>query len=85
MWGNCGYGYIDPGGGAGVEMFENAESDEKFEFPLLEPLPDRRGLNVPFLETNNVAMRPAGGVSRSALPSFIDMLQVLKCADASLR
>ena len=66
-------------------MFENADSDEIFEFPLLEPLPDRRGLNVPGLEINNVAIRPAGGVSRSALASFIDMLQVLKCADASLR
>ena len=76
---------MDPGVAAGVATFKNTDSDEKFEFPLREPPPDQRGLNVPFLETNNIAMRPSGGVSRSALPLFIDMLQVLKCTAASLR
>jgi hypothetical protein len=66
-------------------MSEKVDSDDEFDLPLLEPPPDRRGLNVPFLETNSVAIRPSGGVSRSALPSFIDILQVLKCADAILR
>ena len=66
-------------------MLENVDSGDTFAISLLESPLRRSGLNVPFLETNSVAIRPSGGVSRSALVSLIDMLQVLKCAGASLR
>lgn len=70
-----GYGCI---GCTGVPILEKVDSDDEFEFLLFWPPPGRKGLNVPLFEGMSVAIRPSGGVSRSALPSLMDMLQVFR-------